>query len=380
MPTKRREKTSSKEAKVKDYSDDPYTTKDKAFYCNIYNGFLIKGIIDFLCQKLSSRVKFRYLSTGLSLRQMDEHKHVCYDIDLSNECFKLYHYKGEKKDETGEGAFSVNIKHVQKLVKNVKKKEGIIIFIPKGHKKLGISIYPQTNPNTVSKIEASFFSIQKEEIYQPDDVGVPEFYELNGQRYPVYGNPMVVHAPDFQKIKKITNLGKRITVNINGISNMIIRGAEGDIYSSTLEFNNEKKIDDSDDESDDSSSSISTFDGETVDELTASEDDGENTDDDIEDGDDDEEDDEEEDEEEDEDDESRHYVSDFDSKTFSILTKLPPISKQIQFYPPICGTSYPLFVKANVGDNGSAKVYIKNEKQVAYEESLKKGEKKGIRS
>ena len=308
------------------------TTKGKIFYAEATKGYALKVMIDSLALMMP-RTTFRVTKKGFFHRKTDEIKQILIDIDLPRKNFRSYRCK---KDIL----FSVNLKHMQKLVRNVKKKDSVIIYINRNcTDKLGIAIRPSgstSGHNSLLETDRVKICMIEECEMQVD---LPEDF---------YYQPMVIDAAAFQKMKKMTTVGKSVTVKIQESNYISFYSDNGELYDSEIEF------------------------GEIIY--------GGNTEDDDESGTDDDESDEEEKKNSDSDSESDSdsdsegeeikgwYEAEFNMSVFSLLMKLPGLCSQMQFYAPTI-ERYPVKIGMQAGTLGEIKIYIKDAKQLAIEQT-----------
>ena len=201
--------------------------KTSKFYAEASKGYIIKVLVDVLSGALS-RTIFRINRKGIFIRESDLKSHILFDVSLYRENFKVFRCSKEN-------IFSLNLKHLQKMIRNIKKKDSIVLFIdPKRPNKLGVNIRPEGYSNAKpTRNETIYISINIETDI--DNVELPEIVEINGSDKDVYGYPMVVGANDFQKIKKIANVGPEVSVKMQK-NNYISFFCDSDIYSTEIEF------------------------------------------------------------------------------------------------------------------------------------------------
>jgi len=187
------------------------------FYGEASKGFIVKVMIDTLCGSLQ-RGNFSIDKTGVRLRQSDPGCTILYDIDLPRKNFKGFKCQRPM-------VISVNLKHMQGLLRNVKKKDSIAMFIDKNHpEKFFITIRPEGNRrNTRFETNSIVYQEEKDFVFQD----LPEGH---------YGFPMVIEAADFQKIKRLTTIGKMINVIIQKDNYLSFKCDAGVIYDSNLGF------------------------------------------------------------------------------------------------------------------------------------------------
>ncbi len=338
-----------------------HTTKGKIFYAEAVKGYTLKVMIDSLAMAMS-RTIFQASKKGFYHRHTDEAEHVLFDMDFPRENFRPYMCREEI-------TFSLNLKHLQKMVRNVKKKDSIIMCISKKlPDKLALAIRPSgSTSGHNSRLETVYITITRiEETEQPRSL--PEIYiDENGQEVKVYGYPKVIDASDFQKMKKMTTVGKVVRVEMQKNNYISFYSDNGELYSSKLEFgeilnNPESEGDNEEVYSEDEirSEEISTVDSEVEDSYEKSDNvdpDGEvmRSDEEI--------------EYSDEEEEIKGwYEAEFHMSIFSLLMKLPGLCTQIQFYAPKI-ERYPLKMRMQAGNLGPITVYIKDTQQIAYEQT-----------
>lgn len=335
-------------------------TKKYSFYAEITKGYILKVIVDSLTGPLQ-RGFFSIEKDGIKLRQMDQGQTILYDIDLPRKNFKPYMC-------INNFVISLNLKHMQGLLKNVKKKDSIVIFITKDNPgKFSIEIKPEGGRMN-SRIETNSIVCQRELTYEFQDLPEGE-----------YNYPMVIEATDFQKIKRLTTAAKIINITMQRDNYLSFECDAGVIYDSTLRFgeltrdkeggrNRRCYCDLSEDECECVCNKKNLLClcpstkgcGEYIEECECICEECEN------------------------------YIEDcdcklrkedcpnyFEAKYYSTmiakLVKLPGLCTQMQFYSPGL-ESYPLKIEVNIGQGaymlGTMKVFIKDTWQISYEQSL----------
>lgn len=324
------------------------TTKGKLFFAEAEKGYVLKVLFDSLAAGLS-RTSFVVRKDGIYVRDNNESNSILYDVFLPRERFKPYICRKEI-------IFSINLKHLQKMVKNIKKKDSVILFVERRNPSvLCISIKPSGSvaDKYNAKRETVTITITIEEENEP--VVLPEIYvDEEGYERDAYGFPMVISAPEFQKLKKASTIGNQVHICMQK-NNYISFGADsGSLYGTSTEFGeivDRPEMTDEEDEIEESGSSEDEESGSS----------------------------EEEDEIDSEDDEEiiGWYEATFSMTLFSILLKLPGLGMKIQFYSPKVD-KYPLRVSMQVGDLGDITIYVKDSAQVEYEKSIRDNEMKKI--
>lgn len=199
--------------------------KGKIFYGEASKGFILKVAIDTLCGPLQRGI-FIIDKDGIRLRQSDLGNTVLYDINFARK-----HFRGYKCVKPL--IISVNLKHMQNLLRNVKKKDSLALFIdPKYPEKFFITIRPEgARKNT--RFETNSVVYQEEKDYKIEPL--PD----GG-----YAFPMVIEAADFQKIKRLTSIGKIINVIIQRDNYLSFKCDAGVVFDSELGFGELRTIED----------------------------------------------------------------------------------------------------------------------------------------
>lgn len=310
------------------------TTRGKIFYAEAVKGYTLKVMIDSLSAAMP-RTTFCLTKDGFFHRNMDEAHHVLFDIAFPRENFRPYVCRKEV-------AFSVNLIHLQKLVRNVKKKDSIVMFLTKKDPdQLILAIRPNASGlGHNSRIETNGITITriKEEVQH---LALPELYvNEDEEEIQTYDYPMVIDAADFQKMKKMANVGKIVKVEMQASNYISFYCDNGKLYNSKLEFG--EILDDPYASSSDEESDVSTEEEENEEEYTSS----------------------------DEEDIKGWYEADFHMNIFSLLMKFPGLCSQMKFYAPQV-KRYPLKIAMQAGNLGTIIVYIKDTAQIAYEQTQK---------
>ena len=311
------------------------TTRGKLFYAEAVKGYNIKVMIDGLALNMPRTIFFA-TKKGLSHRNTDEAKHVLIDINFPRDNFKAYKCKRDI-------IFSVNLKHLQKMIRNVKKKDSLSMYItekepdtfyvairPSGAS-AGHNLRTETIHVQITRISDLKKTIELPEIHRefPDDPGVE-----------VYNYPMVIDSNDFQKMKKMSNSIKIVRVQIQKNNYLCFDAGQSVVYGTKIECGELQDLDDDSSSSDD-------------DMLT----------------------------DEDEDDGAASssgnrrrrgwFESEYHMKIFTLLMKFPGLCNQMQIYSPRID-GYPLKIRIQAGQLGIILIYIKDIKQIAIQESKRR--------
>ena len=156
-------------------------------------GFIIKLLSEYLANTIK-HPQFYVSQKGISLRTADQNREILIDLDLPRENFKTF--KCPKPLN-----FTVNSAHLYRLLKTIKKKDSVTIFIDENRPmKLGIRV--EQAEDTSDKV-TTFINI----VYvQPEEMDLPEGY----------GEPRIAASKQFQKLKALHGIGSDITVTVVG--------------------------------------------------------------------------------------------------------------------------------------------------------------------
>ena len=190
----------------------------KTFYAETPQGFIFKTLVELLNNCLTGDAYFRLEKDGIYSSCLDTHQTILIKINLKRENFLDY-------ECSEEAHIGVNLKHLQKLVKNIKKKDKIIIFIdPLKPRKLGITTMPNTvNPES-QKSDTSYITYHN--VRKKD-------FNVDGG----YTNPKVIKSVDFQKMcKKMMTVDKTLQITIQGSRYASFYADGGEIISSEMEY------------------------------------------------------------------------------------------------------------------------------------------------
>ena len=189
------------------------------YYAETQYGYTIKVLVEVLQGCLTNDAFFRLEKSGIKFCCADNRETMLLRFELNMENFDNYSCDTEKM-------IAVNLKHLHKLVKNVKKKDSIALFISNEYPtKLGIKIVPVMINKQSERAEISYISIRE---VQKGGVITPKGYHY----------PKVIPSTDYQKMckKMVTVPGKivNITIQKNNYISFFCDG--GDIISSELTF------------------------------------------------------------------------------------------------------------------------------------------------
>ena len=92
------------------------------FKAKTQDAFVIKILFELLQNNLRTAC-IELSQEGIKMRMTDYNRHILIDLNLSNENFAIYKCKPEKF------YIGVNLSHVHKMLKTIKKKDNITMFI-----------------------------------------------------------------------------------------------------------------------------------------------------------------------------------------------------------------------------------------------------------
>jgi hypothetical protein len=277
--------------------------------CPIYvepqRAYPIKSVVDTLAAHNITRASFRFAEDVMSINDVDQQQTALVNGTFPRENFMTY--KCAVPDSL---TISFNTRHVQKLLKNVRKKDRMVIFLPSvsddAPVRMGITIKPAAGPADAEmpRSETIFVVVQVEkskEIIQTIDNSF-------------YHHPMVVGAGNVQKIKKLLSMARNIDVAIYQ-DQYISFSCNNGMYSDMVEL------------------------GDLPDDV---------------------------------DPEADLFRANYSVAKFNFIVKLPGLTKSIQFYAPKGGdVAYPLKLKMQADSLGPIEIYIKDTDLIAAEAAKK---------
>lgn len=166
------------------------------FYCKTSEGYIIKTLAELLQNNIKNGC-FLLSRKGILFRMTDSNKKILLDLDLGAENFMQFKFKG-----AGVMSIGLNFSHFYKMVKSIKKKDSVVLFIDEENPNdLGIRVIPKEK----SRITTSFVKIQN---LQSIDIELPEGYD----------GAIIVPSNEYVKMVKDLNSmgGNSITVSSNG--------------------------------------------------------------------------------------------------------------------------------------------------------------------
>lgn len=219
----------------------------KIFKAKTREGYSFKILAELLQNNLKTAC-FEVDETGIRLRMMDHHRTILTDLELEADNFSMYKFKNNGKMYLG-----INLSHLHKMLKSIKKRDSIELFIDDANPTdLGIKVIPKEN-NRVTTSYIKIQAIQNLEIDLPDG----------------YGKPVIVPSGEFQKMSKsLTHISAVTHITSKGF---LIRFASdaGGVMKRNTEFGETEDSDsDSDDEKNDEPEYSEDFDTEQLTRIT----------------------------------------------------------------------------------------------------------------
>lgn len=162
------------------------------FKAKTQEGHTIKTLAELL-QHCVKTACFVVDEDNIQLRMTDSHRRILIDTVLSSSNFQVYKYTAQHPKIY----MGINLNHLHKMLKSIKKKDSIILFIDQDNPTdLGIKVIPKEN----NRVTTSFLKIQN---IQHLDIELPEGYN----------RPIIVPSNEYQKMcKEMNNIGTTINV------------------------------------------------------------------------------------------------------------------------------------------------------------------------
>lgn len=196
------------------------------FHAKIVKGFVAKVLIDVLFTPLE-RGRFVVTNEGITIRENDFNNTILFDVFIPRGNLQDYICSDSGSEPV---KFSVNLKHTQKILKNVKKKDSVTLCIKKGSDKLGVTILPEGSKKS-RRSETGYVPFKLEpgyKIVQLPDIG--------------YNYPVVVEAADFQKIKRLLSNNKTLTIKVIENKYITFKSDACGLLGSTLRYGDKDSV------------------------------------------------------------------------------------------------------------------------------------------
>ena len=155
---------------------------------------------------------------------MSDHYHqILIHLDLQSDNFSVYKFKEDKK------YIGINLVHLHKMLKTIKKKDSLELFIDDDHPEdLGIRVYPKENNSRVTTSKVRIQSMQYIDTEFPTG----------------YGKPVIVPSSEYQKMtKELNTIGSTITIYSKGFFIKFLSDPSN-TYSKDVKFGEEINEDD----------------------------------------------------------------------------------------------------------------------------------------
>lgn len=297
------------------------------FYAVMDNGNCFKSPIEVL-EKLVSIFTCKISNNGVHIRSANRSESVLLDISYS----ELREYKCLK-----ERIIQINIKTLLKLIKTVKKKDKLVLYIEKDSAEadkgiLSIGVMKKDSDNIVEVIHVNYTEMNEFDYKIAPLPDGPEYYDDMKVR-------TITHQ-DLSKLKKFTDINREIVIS-QQLSEYLFIGSYNGICANGLFFG--KLVTEIDEK----------IDGIYYEAKTKYQN-GKKTNDDTK--------------------YPYLYEHTYEASTFKALSKLSALDSPIRFYAPMRG-DWPLIkLKLNIGMHGTIKIYIKTMEQITLEKKKKLNE------
>lgn len=189
------------------------------FYCKTSEGYIIKILSELLQNNIKNGC-FIVNEAGIIFRMTDSNRRILVDISLKADNFNNFKFKGNSL------SIGLNLSHFYKMLKNIKKKDSLILFIEMNKEdELGIKVIPKEK----NRITTSFVKIQN---LQSLDIDMPSNY----------GKPVNIPSNEYIKmIKDINNMGGNVISIASGQGFIKFNCNTNDIYSREIFFGEDDK-------------------------------------------------------------------------------------------------------------------------------------------
>jgi proliferating cell nuclear antigen PCNA len=191
------------------------------FNAEISSGHYIKVLVEVLENCFTGEVYFLLDKKGVHVLNTDNKDTILIAVDLLMENFENFKC-------TQERTIAITIKHMHKLLKSVKKKDSLTLFIDeKMPSKLGIKLIPIFMNKKSEKADTSYITFREITIETPM---IPELS--------CYNQPKVIVASEYQKMcKKMTVVpGKTIFITIQNNDYICFYCDGGGVITSEMTF------------------------------------------------------------------------------------------------------------------------------------------------
>ena len=168
----------------------PGNAQNFLFKARTKDAFFIKVIAELFASHIKY-APFQINKNGIFLTQMDTNKQQLFELALFKENFVNFKLTVDSIN------FIVNAVHFYRMLKAIKKKDTITIFITaENPQELGISVEPSGEVITITTYIRITYN-------QPEEIAPPTGYE----------NPIIATSKEFQTLKMLHNLSRSIIVS-----------------------------------------------------------------------------------------------------------------------------------------------------------------------
>lgn len=207
------------------------------FRCRTVEAFKKKILIDILTSSLRTAY-FKVSRNGIDMRAIDDNHNKAFVIHEDVENFTIYKFRPdieENYDNECELDIGVTLSHFHKILKSIKKKDILELFIKKDSPcDLGIKTIPNMSDNL--RTTTSYITIQN---FPNLDIELPTGYKKH----------LLIQSTEFQKMcKEIRNIGSN-TVKVMSKAFFISFSCDADnVLKREVEFGDKDESDDEDTE------------------------------------------------------------------------------------------------------------------------------------
>ncbi len=191
------------------------STPNYIFFCKTTEGFIIKTLAELLQNNIKNGCLI-VSKKSVMFRMTDSNRKILIDFEMLSENFSQFKYKNASLMSIG-----LNFSHFYKMVKNIKKKDSVVLFIEEDKPtELGIKVIPKEK----NRVTTSFVKIQN---LQSLDIELPSGYN----------NAIIIPSNEYIKmIKDLNNMGGN-TISVTSTSNIIKFGCMSNgVYSRDIVF------------------------------------------------------------------------------------------------------------------------------------------------
>jgi len=189
-------------------------TTNYTVFCKTSEGYIIKTLAELLQNNIKNGC-FVVNKRSITFRMTDSNRKILIDLELQCENFTQYKFKGTTM------SIGLNFSHFYKMVKNIKKKDSVVLFIEEDKpSELGIKVIPKEK----NRVTTSYVKIQN---LQSLDIELPSGYN----------NPIIIPSNEYIKmIKDLNSMGGN-SISVTSNSHIIKFGCiSNGVYSRDIVF------------------------------------------------------------------------------------------------------------------------------------------------